>query len=68
MYIFFLDFLQRNQKYYWKEHTLRGDGYFAPSINNVSKEAAENYLWNRVEVDTYLSTGAEDSVILSFVL
>jgi putative transposase len=35
------------KKYNWKEHTLWSDGYFASSISNVSKEAAENHIPNQ---------------------
>jgi REP element-mobilizing transposase RayT len=35
------------EKYYWKEHTLKNAGYFASSISNVSKEAAENCILNQ---------------------
>jgi len=30
-----------------KEHTLKSEGYFASSINNLSKEAAENCIRNQ---------------------
>lgn len=33
--------------HYWNEHTLWSDGYFASSIGNVSKEAAEEYIRNQ---------------------
>jgi putative transposase len=32
------------EKYYWGENTLWSDGYFASTIGNVSKEAAEYYI------------------------
>jgi putative transposase len=32
---------------YWNEHILWSDGYFASSIGNVSKEAAEEYIRNQ---------------------
>ena len=35
------------EKYYWGENTLRSDGYFASTIGNVSKEAAEYYIRNQ---------------------
>jgi putative transposase len=35
------------RKYYWNENTLWGDGYFASTIGNVSKEAAEYYIRNQ---------------------
>lgn len=35
------------EKYYWGEKTLSSDGYFAPTIGNVSKEAAEYYIRNQ---------------------
>jgi putative transposase len=35
------------EKYYWGENTLWSDGYFASTIGNVSKEAAEYYLRNQ---------------------
>jgi putative transposase len=34
-------------KYYWNENTLWSDGYFASTIGNVSKEAAEYYIRNQ---------------------
>lgn len=34
------------EKYYWGENTLWSDGYFAYTIGNVSKEAAEYYIRN----------------------
>ena len=34
-------------KYYWGENTLWSEGYFAPTIGNVSKEAAEYYIRNQ---------------------
>jgi putative transposase len=35
------------RKCYWNENTLWSDGYFASTIGNVSKEAAEYYLRNQ---------------------
>ena len=35
------------KKYYWNENTLWSDGYFASTIGNVSKEAAEYYIRNQ---------------------
>ena len=35
------------KKYYWGENTLWGDGYFASTIGNVSKEATEHYIQNQ---------------------
>ncbi|WP_156151175.1 IS200/IS605 family transposase [Methanosarcina sp. WWM596] len=35
------------KKYYWGENTLWSDGYFAFTIGNVSKEAAEYYIRNQ---------------------
>ena len=35
------------RKYFWNENTLWSDGYFASTIGNVSKEAAEYYLRNQ---------------------
>ncbi|WP_156148078.1 IS200/IS605 family transposase [Methanosarcina sp. WH1] len=35
------------KKYYWGENTLWSDGYFASTIGNVSKEAAEYYIRNQ---------------------
>ncbi|WP_156151187.1 IS200/IS605 family transposase [Methanosarcina sp. WWM596] len=35
------------KKYYWGENTLWSDGYFAFTIRNVSKEAAEYYIRNQ---------------------
>ena len=35
------------EKYYWSENTLWSDGYFASTIGNVSKEAAEYYIRNQ---------------------
>ena len=35
------------EKYYWGEKTLWSDGYFASTIGNVSKEAAEYYIRNQ---------------------
>ena len=35
------------EKYYWGENTLWSDGYFASTIGNVSKEAAEYYIRNQ---------------------
>ncbi|AKB17207.1 Mobile element protein [Methanosarcina sp. WWM596] len=35
------------KKYYWGENTLWSDGYFASTIGNVSKEAAEDYIRNQ---------------------
>ena len=35
------------KKYYWGENTLWRDGYFASTIGNVSKEAAEHYIRNQ---------------------
>ena len=35
------------RKYYWNENTLWSDGYFASTIGNVSKEAAEYYIRNQ---------------------
>jgi putative transposase len=35
------------RKYYWSENTLWSDGYFASSIGNVSKDAAEYYIRNQ---------------------
>jgi len=32
------------EKYFWNERTLWGDGYFACSIGNVSKEIIEKYI------------------------
>lgn len=34
-------------KYYWSENTLLGDRYFASTIRNVSREAAEYYIRNQ---------------------
>jgi len=34
-------------KYYWSENTLWSDGYYASTIGNVSKEAAEYYIRNQ---------------------
>lgn len=35
------------KKYYWKEHTLWSDGYFACSVGNASKEVIEEYIRNQ---------------------
>lgn len=35
------------RKYYWDKNTLWSEGYFASTIGNVSKEAAEYYIRNR---------------------
>ena len=35
------------RKYFWNENTLWSDGYFASTIGNVSKEAAEYYIRNQ---------------------
>jgi putative transposase len=35
------------RKFYWRENTLWSDGYFASTIGNVSKEAAEYYIRNQ---------------------
>ena len=35
------------EKQYWSENTLWSDGYFASTIGNVSKEAAEYYIQNQ---------------------
>ena len=35
------------RKCYWNENTLWSDGYFASTIGNVSKEAAEYYIRNQ---------------------
>ncbi|OEU44055.1 IS200/IS605 family transposase [Methanosarcina sp. Ant1] len=35
------------RKYYWNENTLWSDGYFASTIGNVSKKAAEYYIRNQ---------------------
>jgi len=35
------------RKFFWKEHTLWTDGYFASSIGNVSQETAEAYIRNQ---------------------
>jgi len=35
------------EKYYWSENTLWCDGYFASTIGNVSKEAADYYIRNQ---------------------
>ncbi|AKB19132.1 Mobile element protein [Methanosarcina sp. WWM596] len=35
------------KKYYWGENMLWSDGYFASTIGNVSKEAAEYYIRNQ---------------------
>jgi putative transposase len=35
------------KKYYYKEHTLWSEEYFTYSIGDVSKEAAENNIWNQ---------------------
>ena len=35
------------EKYYWGKNTLQSDGYFASTIGNVSKEAAEYYIRNQ---------------------
>jgi putative transposase len=35
------------RKYYWNENTLWSDGYFASTIGNVSKVAAEYYIRNQ---------------------
>ena len=32
------------EKYFWNERTLWGDGYFACSIGNVSKEIIEKHI------------------------
>lgn len=32
------------KKYYWKEHTLWSDGYFAASIGTVSQSVIEHYI------------------------
>jgi len=32
------------EKHFWNERTLLGDGYFACSIGNVSKEIIEKYI------------------------
>ena len=42
------------KKYYLGENTLWSDGYFASTIGNVSKEAAEYYIRIRVEVYAYI--------------
>jgi len=33
--------------YYWKEHTLWSDGFFACSIGNASKRTVEHYIENQ---------------------
>jgi len=35
------------RKYHWRENTLWSDGYFASTIGNVSKDAAEYYIRNQ---------------------
>jgi putative transposase len=35
------------RKYYWNDNTLWSDRYFASTIGNVSKEAAEYYIRNQ---------------------
>lgn len=35
------------RRYYWKEHTLWSDGYFAASIGTVSKAVIERYIENQ---------------------
>lgn len=35
------------KKYFWKENTFWGDGYFACSIGQVSKETIEKYIQNQ---------------------
>lgn len=34
-------------RYYWKEHTLWSDGYFAASIGEVSQSTIEHYIENQ---------------------
>ena len=34
-------------QYFWNEHTLWSDGYFACSIGNISKETIEKYIENQ---------------------
>lgn len=33
--------------FFWKEHTLWSDGYFASTIGNISKEKVEEYIRNQ---------------------
>ena len=35
------------KKQFWKENTFLGDGYFACSIGQVSKEIIEKYIQNQ---------------------
>ena len=35
------------KQFYWKEHTLWSDGYFACSIGNVSRATIERYIENQ---------------------
>ncbi|HHU55932.1 MAG TPA: IS200/IS605 family transposase [Acholeplasmataceae bacterium] len=35
------------KKYFWKENAFWGDGYFACSIGQVSKETIEKYIQNQ---------------------
>lgn len=35
------------KRYYWKEHTLWSDGYFAASIGTVSQTVIERYIENQ---------------------
>ncbi|MDD6258243.1 MAG: transposase [Erysipelotrichaceae bacterium] len=35
------------KQYYWKEKTLRSDGYFATSVGQVSQATIEHYIENQ---------------------
>ena len=41
------DYAEMLEKYYWKEHTLWSDGYFAASIGQVSQTTIEHYIENQ---------------------
>jgi hypothetical protein len=55
------------KKYYWTEHTLWLDRYFASSIGNVSEVQPKITYGTRVGVDAY-SHWAEGPVVLRFIL
>ena len=55
------------KKYYWSENTLWSDGYFASTIGNVSKEAAELHMESGLKL-TLTSPEAKDSGVLRFFL
>ena len=48
-----MDYISQNnnqtylKKQFWKENTFWGDGYFACSIGQVSKETIEKYIQNQ---------------------